>query len=69
MAPKDNTKKRTGEAEMMFAKKKKSRDKKKAEMKKLKDKLRYITAKEKTKMLTSKEKKLKKILLMKINSG
>ena len=65
MAPKETIKKRTGDAVMMFAMRKQSRDKKKAEMKKLKEKFRYITDKEKIKMLTSEEKKLKTIILKK----
>ena len=57
MAPKETITKRIGDAVMMFAKRKRSRYKKNAEMKKLKEKLRYITTKEKIKILTSKEKK------------
>ena len=62
-------KKRTGDGEMLFSIKQKSRTKKKKEVKKMKDRLNYIITKEKTQMISSKEKKLKKQLLKELKSS
>ena len=59
-------KKRTGDGQMGYLKTRRSRDKafdkKKEEMKKMKNRLIYLTKKETTQMLSSKERKEKKLL-------
>ena len=59
-------KKRTGDGQMGYLKTRRSRDKafdkKKEEMKKMKNRLTYLTKKETTQMLSSKERKTKKLL-------
>ena len=70
MAPPSNEmkepKKRTGDGQMGYLKTRRSRDKafdkKKQEMKKMKNRLIYLTKKETTQMLSSKERKAKKLL-------
>ena len=70
MAPprteKKEPKRRTGDGQMGYLKTRSSRDKafdkKKEEMKKMKNRLIYLTKKETTQMLSSKERKAKKML-------
>ena len=63
-------KKRTDAGEMLFSIKRKSRNKKTKEVKKMKDRLKCTTTKENTQIISSKEKKkIKKQLMKELKSS